>query len=77
MKSKLKISSNKELENKNRPYIIAEIGSIFNQSLPKAKQLISKAKVCGADAVKFQLFKADVLYPNDTKMNKLFVGFTY
>ncbi len=72
MKSKLKISTNKELENINKPYIIAEIGSNFNQSLPRAKKLISKAKECGADAVKFQLFKADVLYPNDVKMNKLF-----
>ena len=36
--------------------------------------MINTAKKCGADAVKFQLFKADILYPKikDKKMNKLF-----
>ena len=72
MKSKSNILIKKKLNSKNKPYIIAEIGSNFNQSLSKAKKLISKAKECGADAVKFQLFKANVLYPNDIKMNKLF-----
>ena len=72
MKSKLNTLIKKKFNSRNKPYIIAEIGSNFNQSLPKAKKLISKAKECGADAVKFQLFKANVLYPNDIKMNKLF-----
>lgn len=46
------------------PYIIAEVGSNFDKNLDKAKKLIDVAKEAGANAVKFQLFRADVLYPN-------------
>ena len=46
-----------------RPYIIAEVGSNFDQSLDKAKKLIDVAVAAGASAVKFQLFRADILYP--------------
>ena len=42
-------------------YIIAEIGSNFDGSLLKAKKLIKLAKDCGANAVKFQSFKTDLL----------------
>ena len=42
-------------------YIIAEIGSNFDGSLQKAKKLIKLAKDCGANAVKFQSFKTDLL----------------
>lgn len=40
-------------------YVIAEIGSNFNVSLDLAKQSIDAAVDAGADAVKFQTFKAD------------------
>lgn len=36
------------------PYIIAEIGANHNGDIDLAKRLIDRAKVCGADAVKFQ-----------------------
>ncbi len=55
-----------------KPYFIAEIGSNFNQDLKTGYELIEKAKNCGANAVKFQLFKAQKLYPNDKKMFKIF-----
>ncbi len=41
--------------------IIAEIGVNHNGNLELAKQLILEAKNCGADAVKFQTFKAEEL----------------
>lgn len=41
---------------KNKIYIIAEAGVNHNGSLNEAKKLIIKAKKCGADAIKFQLF---------------------
>ena len=39
---------------KNRTFIIAEIGSVHDGSLGNAINLIEQAKICGADAVKFQ-----------------------
>ena len=49
----------------NKPFIIAEVGSNFDQSLIKAKKYIDIAKGCNADAVKFQLFSGKYLYPNN------------
>ena len=42
-------------------YIIAEIGVNHNGQLSVAKKLIKSAKKCGADAVKFQTFRAESL----------------
>lgn len=44
-------------------FIIAEAGSNHNGSLEQAKRLIDVAASAGADAVKFQLFRAERLYP--------------
>ena len=44
------------------PYIIAEAGSNHNGDFNQARQLIDIAAGAGADAVKFQIFKADELY---------------
>lgn len=38
------------------PYIVAEIGANHNGDMELARTLIRKAKECGADCVKFQLF---------------------
>ena len=54
------------------PYIIAEVGSNFNQSLDTARRLIDVAADSGANAVKFQLFCADVLYPNGGELHDIF-----
>jgi sialic acid synthase SpsE len=45
----------------DRPYVIAEIGVNHEGSLDKAMQLIDLAKMGGADAAKFQSYKADTL----------------
>ena len=42
-------------------FIIAEAGVNHNGSISRAKQLIDAAHIAGADAVKFQLFKAENL----------------
>jgi N,N'-diacetyllegionaminate synthase len=44
-------------------YVIAEIGSNHDGDLDQAKRLIHVAADAGADAAKFQLYRADKLYP--------------
>lgn len=47
-------------------FVIAEIGVNHNGSLQVAKRLIDAAKDAGADAAKFQLFKSQKLWGNDS-----------
>jgi N,N'-diacetyllegionaminate synthase len=51
-----------------RTYIIAEAGVNHNGNYSLAKKLIQKAKNCNADAIKFQIFKADSTSLRNTKM---------
>ncbi len=48
-----------------RPFLIAEISSNHNNSLCRAKEMISVAHEAGFDAVKFQLFKIDQLFSSE------------
>lgn len=52
----------------NSVFIIAEAGVNHNGSLDIAYKLIDEAKNAGADAVKFQIFKAEDLTTKDNKM---------
>jgi len=57
-------------------FVVAEVGSNHNQDLTVAKRLIDAAAHAGADAVKFQLFRAEWLYPRscgliDTPMGRV------
>jgi sialic acid synthase SpsE len=71
LKAEFKIAEKKVGEN-NPPYIIAEVGSNFNQSMEVAKEMIDVAKESGSDAVKFQLFRADYLYPDGGELYDIF-----
>lgn len=51
----------REINENSKPYIIAEIGVNHEGSLDLAKSLIEEAKEGGADAAKFQSYKAGTL----------------
>lgn len=53
--------------NKAGTYIIAEIGVNHNGDIDIAKKLIDASKECGADAVKFQTFRAENLVTKDAE----------
>lgn len=62
MKIKFK---NKIIDENHPPFIIAEAGINHNGKLKIAKKMVIEAKNAGADAIKFQTFKAtDVFLPN-------------
>ena len=56
--------------NLKKSYLIAEIGVNHNNNLNLAKKLIVKAKKIGADAVKFQTFRAKKLVKPGTRKVK-------
>ena len=45
----------------NRPYLIAEVGVNHECDIEVAKDLIKQAAAGGANAVKFQTYKADTI----------------
>ena len=47
------------------PYIVAEIGGNHNGDIELGKKMIKAAKECGADAVKFQLYRRGDLWTED------------
>jgi len=50
----------------HQPYVIAEIGVNHEGDMDLAKRLINEAKKGGADAVKFQSYKAETLASKDS-----------
>jgi len=50
---------NKWVSKNGQPYVIAEIGVNFENNFSRAKKIIKLAKKGGADAVKFQSYKAE------------------
>ncbi|MEW9899254.1 N-acetylneuraminate synthase family protein [Chitinivorax sp. PXF-14] len=49
----------RQISRDSEPYCIAEVGINHNGSIELAKQMVAAAKAAGADAVKFQTFKAE------------------
>ena len=59
------VIGNRIISNKSRTFIIAEAGVNHNGDMSLAKRMIDVAVNAGADAVKFQTFKADELILKD------------
>ena len=59
--------SKREIGEKHKPYIIAEISGNHNGSFLKAKELIDAANWCGVDSVKLQTFKPELMTLNSSK----------
>ncbi len=64
MPEKIRIA-NKIVGNGAPVFVIVEIGSNYNQDFSTAKKMIDIVKAAGADAVKFQIFKAKKVYVKD------------
>jgi sialic acid synthase SpsE len=60
------------IDSNEKPYLIAEAGSNFNQNFDTACKLINVAAEAGADAVKFQLFDSIALYPGGGEIFDVF-----
>lgn len=71
MAPELKIDST-TVSYSHKPYIIAEAGSNFDQNFTTALKLIDVAAASGANCVKFQLFRAEALYPGGGEMFDIF-----
>ena len=52
-------------------YIVAEIASNWEGSISKAKKLILESKKAGANAVKFQMWRANDLYSKENPQWKI------
>ena len=57
---KIKIN-NKLISENTKTYFIADIGANHDGSIKRAKKLIKLAALSGADAAKFQHFKAETI----------------
>lgn len=56
-----------QIDDENKVFIIAEAGVNHNGSVDTAMEMIDKAKEAGADAIKFQTFKAEDVATSGTK----------
>ena len=61
----------------DKPYIIAEIGANHNGDLDLAKKMITVAKECGADCVKFQSWSKDTIFSKKVYEDNYFLGDDY
>lgn len=69
MCKKIKITKKRYIGDNEPCFVIADAGSNHNRNFALAKRLIDKAKVAGADAIKFQTYSADTLYSRYTPMH--------
>ena len=69
-----KISKNKIIEDKDPPYLIAEIGSNHNGDMDLCRKIIDSAKTAGADCVKFQFFSTNSIFSKKVYEDNYFIA---
>lgn len=57
----MKNFSFKKIDYKEKPFVIAEVGVNHENNINLAEKIIKQAKIGGADAVKFQTYKANLI----------------
>ena len=60
---------NRAINDKEKPYVIAELSGNHDGVYKNAKMIIDAAKWAGADAIKLQTFKPELMTINSTKKN--------
>jgi len=73
----LKLTTNKEIYNYGKPYIIAELGANHNGNMKLAKKMIIEAKESGADCVKFQSWSKDSVFARKKYEDNYFIADDY
>jgi Sialic acid synthase len=66
-----------EIQNFNKPIVIAELAANHNGDMNLAKELINKAKECGADYVKFQSWTRDTIFSKRVYEDNCFLSDDY
>lgn len=66
-----------DIQNFNKPYIIAEIGANHNGDMELAKKLIDQAVEAGADCAKFQSWSKDSIFAKQVYDENYFLGDDY
>ena len=66
---RIKVADNLAIGDRERCFVIAEVGANHNRSMSLAKELVDAAVEAKADAVKFQIYTAEGLYSRRTPMH--------
>ncbi len=73
----MQLTKKTKINNFNKPYIIAELGSNHNGDMDLARKLILEAKEAGADCVKFQSWSKDSIFSKVKYEDNYFVADDY
>lgn len=73
----MKITVNREINNFDKAYIIAELGANHNGDMKLARKLILEAKEAGADCVKFQSWTKDSVFAKKKYEDNYFIADDY
>lgn len=71
------LNNGRVISDYGKPYIIAELGSNHNGDMKIARDLILRAKECGADCVKFQSWSKETIFSRKVYDDNYFLADDY